>query len=36
LSKQAAVAAEKAGYKNVDILPGGLPEWISKGYKTIK
>jgi rhodanese-related sulfurtransferase len=31
-SIQAAVAAKKAGYTNIFILTGGLPEWHSKGY----
>jgi len=24
------------GHKNVSVLNGGLPEWVNKGYKTIK
>jgi rhodanese-related sulfurtransferase len=36
LSMQAAVAAEKAGYMDIVLMPGGFPEWVSKGYKTAK
>jgi rhodanese-related sulfurtransferase len=35
LSKQAAVAAEKAGYRDLQVFPGGYPEWTAKGYKTV-
>ena len=36
LSKQAAAAAENEGYSNLFIYQGGYPEWVEKGYKTVR
>ncbi len=35
-SVTAAVAAKRAGYKNVFTFMGGYPEWRSKGYEIEK